>query len=285
VDDAALTIRLFTAADVAVADRLLQAAFHTPSSFQAALQRYLAIQPDGWLFATWAGAPAGMVGAIDYGPFAYIGLMAVHPAMQSRGIGRALMQHLLTWLDARGTPMALLDATEAGRPLYTTLGFREQDDACVFEQQTASHAARRAGRVRLLTPEALAAVVAFDHPIFGATREAVFRALLADFPERCFVVYNEAGQVSGYLCAQARRLGPWGARRLEDAEALLHVALSLSYAEAPQVIVPQMNRAAVPLLERYGFHLVRTTRHMRRGGTGLPGQRERLYCQVSLAIG
>jgi GNAT superfamily N-acetyltransferase len=285
VDNPAIAIRRFTVADVAVADSLLQAAFHTSASFQADLQRYLAIQPDGWLLATWAGVPAGMVGALDYGHFAYIGLMAVHPAMQSRGIGRVLMQHLLAWLDARGTPMALLDATEAGRPLYTTLGFREQDDACVFERQTQPHAARRADRVRLLHPEELAAVVAFDRPIFGAAREAVFRALLADFPKRFFVVDDEAGQVSGYLCAQARRLGPWGAWRPRDAEALLQVALSLAYTGAPQVIVPQMNRAAVSLLERYGFCLVRATRHMRRGGAGLPGQRVRLYGQVSFAIG
>ena len=75
------------------------------------------------------------------------------------------------------------------------------------------------------------------------------------------------------------------ARRPTDAEALLQAALALSYAGAPQVIVPQMNRAAVALLERYGFHLLRTTRHMRRGGVGLPGHRELLYGQVSFAIG
>jgi GNAT superfamily N-acetyltransferase len=285
VDHPALAMRRFTVADVAVADHLLQAAFRASASFQVDLQRYLVIQPDGWRLATWAGAPAGLVGAIDYGLFAYIGLMAVHPALQSRGIGRALMQHLLAWLDARGTLMALLDATEAGQPLYTAHGFREQDDACVFEEQTQPHAPRRVDRVPLLEPKDLAAVVAFDAPIFGAERGVVIRAYLADFPGRCFVVHDEAGQLSGYLCAQSRRLGPWAARRPEDAEALLQAALSLSYAGAPQVIVPRMNRAAGPLLERDGFRLVWATRHMRRGGAGLPGQRERLYGQASFAIG
>jgi hypothetical protein len=45
------------------------------------------------------------------------------------------------------------------------------------------------------------------------------------------------------------------------------------------------DRAALQLLERYGLHLVRATRHMRRGGAGIPGQRELLYGQVSVAIG
>jgi hypothetical protein len=196
------------------------------------------------------------------------------------------MQHLLNWLDMRGTPMALLDATEAGRPLYASLGFHEQDDACVFTQQYAARpAAPAVAQVQLLQPRELPAVVAFDRPIFGAERGAVLRALLTDFPERFFVVYDKVGEVSGYCCAQMRRLGPWVARRPTDAEALLQTALALSYAGVPQVIVPQMNRAAVALLERYGFHLLRTTRHMRRGGVELPGQRELLYGQVSFAIG
>ena len=281
-----VTIRSFTTADLEVADDLLKAAFRASDSFRVDLQRYLAIQPDGWFFATSSDAPAGMVGAIDYGRFAYIGLMAVHPTMQSRGFGRALMQHLLTWLDARGTSMALLDATEAGRPLYATFGFHEQDDACVFAQQHASRlAVCRTDQVQLLRFQELPAVVAFDRPIFGAERGAVLGALLTDFPERFFVVYDDTGQVSGYCCVQMRRLGPWAARWPTDAEALLQAALGLSYAGPPQVIVPQMNRAAVQLLERYGFHLVRATRHMRRGGSGLPGQRELLYGQVSFAIG
>jgi hypothetical protein len=98
--------------------------------------------------------------------------------------------------------------------------------------------------------------------------------LLADFSDRFFVVHGEAGEVSGYCCAQMRRLGPWVARRPTDADALLQAALALSYAGVPQVIVPQMNRAAVALPERYGFHRVWMTQSIRRGGVGLPGHRE-----------
>lgn len=230
-----IAIRSLTVADLEVADDVLKAAFRASDSFQADLQRYMTIQPDGWLCATCTGAPAGMVGAIDYSRFAYIGLMAVHPTLQGRGIGRTLLQHLLTWLDRRGTPMALLDATEAGRPLYASLGFHEQDDAWVFTQQYAAHSATpAAAQVQLLQPQELPAVVAFDRPIFGAERGAVLRALLTDFPERFFVVHDAAGEVSGYCCVQMRRLGPWVARQPTDAEALLHAALALSYAGVPQ---------------------------------------------------
>jgi GNAT superfamily N-acetyltransferase len=318
MSDRAISIRRLTATDFGVADGILREAFGTPDSFKADLQRCMALQEDGWFFATHAGSPAGMVGAVDYGNFAYVGLMAVHPALQSRGIGRALMLRLLAWLDARGTPVALLDATEAGRPLYASLGFVEQDQACVFAQQAESqhslsclwHTGQSFGeearaatprsvtargqpggfggtdRVRPVRLRDLPALVEFDTPIFGAAREAVFRALLtAEGSERFFLVHDGAGQLSGYLCAQSQRIGPWAARRPEDAEALIQVALSLPYAVVPRVLVPQANRAAAHLLERNGFHLVRAIRHMRRGGSRHPGRRELLYGQASFAIG
>jgi len=87
----------------------LRSAFGAPESHVADIRRYLALQPDGWLVAVAQGRPVGMVGAVDYGPFAWVGLMAVHAEAQQRGIGSALLQRLLTWLDARGTPMVLLN--------------------------------------------------------------------------------------------------------------------------------------------------------------------------------
>jgi hypothetical protein len=47
-----------------------------------------------------------------------------------------------------------------------------------------------------------------------------------------------------------------------------------------------MNSLGVGLLERSGFELLDGShRHMRRGGSGLPSQRELVYGQMSFAIG
>jgi len=70
-------IRPLTAIDIAGADGVLRDAFHTEHSFAARLRRYLAIQPDGWLAAEDDSLLVGMVGAIDYGSFAYVGMMGV----------------------------------------------------------------------------------------------------------------------------------------------------------------------------------------------------------------
>jgi GNAT superfamily N-acetyltransferase len=286
VNRSSVSICQLADADFDAADGILKAAFGFPESSKPDLRRYVALQPDGWFLATRAGFPIGMVGAVDYGRFAYIGLMAVHPAEQSRGVGRALLQYLLAWLDARGTPIALLDATDAGRSLYASLGFVEEDRACIYAlQELSSGAAGVPPLVRPLQPGDVPAIVDLDAHIFGAERGAVLREFIADYPGRFFVAHDEKGRLSGYLCAQSRRLGPWATPRREDAEKLLQAALTLPFTAGVNVLVPQVNRAASELLESFGFSMVRAIQHMRRGGTHCPGQRELLYGQASFAIG
>jgi ribosomal protein S18 acetylase RimI-like enzyme len=224
-------------------------------------------------------------GAVDYGPLAYIGMMSVHPQFQRRGIGQLLLDHVLAWLDGRGCPMVLLDASEAGAPLYQRRGFQEDARALMFLQDDCALPPQKAGRVRPLRQSDIPALVEFDAPLFGASRAAVFESYLTEAPERAFVAHDEAGQLTGYLIAQRRLLGPWAAATPEDAEALLAAALALPFDDAPAVIVPSTNKAATPLLMSYGFSPQRSLSHMRRGGAGAPGRRSLLYGQASFAIG
>src|SRR5262245_3409659 len=120
-DHGQITIRILSGEDVDIADAIMIPAYGVPRSRKRDLRRYLALQPDGWLLALLDGEPAGMGGAIDYGPFAYIGLMAVLPALQRRGIASAIMEQLLAWIAARGCPTVLLDASPAGERLYEKL--------------------------------------------------------------------------------------------------------------------------------------------------------------------
>ncbi|HEU5102471.1 MAG TPA: hypothetical protein VFU22_25785, partial [Roseiflexaceae bacterium] len=136
-----------------------------------------------------------------------------------------------------------------------------------------------------LQAEDIAALAAFDAPIFGAERPAVFTALLDEAPERAFIARDADGQISGYLFAQAQTLGPWAARSPAAAEALLATVLPLPFEGAPNALAPGPNADAAKLLMRYGFSPRRLLRRMRRGGDSHPGQRALLYGQASLAIG
>src|SRR5205814_1881338 len=79
------------------------------------------------------GKPVGAGGVVNYGPFSYLGLIAILPDQQRRGIGQALTQHLLTWLLRQQCPIALLEASPAGAPLYSKLGFQVDDTTLAFQ--------------------------------------------------------------------------------------------------------------------------------------------------------
>jgi ribosomal protein S18 acetylase RimI-like enzyme len=274
-----------TSADLDAAGAIVTAAFGSPYSRIDEVRRYLAFEPDGWLLATLDDTPVGTVGALDYGPYAYISLLAVHPSAQRRGIGLALMEHILAWLEARGCPMALLDATDFGAPLYRHLGFVEDDRTLVLGREGSPVRTRAPGRAYPVQPADLPALDRFDAPIFGAERGAVLASYLADAPERAFVTRDASGQITGYLFAQARALGPWVADTSADAEVLLAAALALPFAGGPEVVVPASNVAALSLLSRHGFRVTRSLPHMRRGGRRVPSRRTLIYGQASLAIG
>lgn len=280
-----LTIRPLRETNLDLLDRILITAFATANSYKKQLQRYTAIQPEGWFVAELDRTVVGMVGAMDYGEFAYIGLMAVHPTVQRRGIGRALMEKLLNWLDARGTNVAQLNATEAGAKLYALFDFVEDSQRLVFQRDRITHSPPSPSRVRTLCKDDLSVLAAFDAPIFGANRLSVFAAYLSELRDRAFVTYDEVGQITGYLFVQPAILGPWAASTPEAAEALLAMALQEPCDRVYRVLVPSTNRAAVNLLGRYGFIKQRELRHMRRGGNAAPGQLEKLYGLASFAIG
>jgi GNAT superfamily N-acetyltransferase len=286
-----LRIRALREADLDAADAIVRAAYDVRYSRRAELRRYLRLQPDGWLFALLDEQPAGVVGAMDYGPFASVGMMGVHPSMQRRGIARALLEHLLAWLDARGCPLAILDASEAGAPLYPQYGFADRGRAILLRHEaqamSAQHADVTPARADVAPVRAgeLPALAAFDAPIFGADRAAVLASYHADHPDRVLALRDGRRAIQGYIVVRHTQLGPWVARTPDVAAALLSAALALPFERPPTAIVPGEAHAALELLQGAGFVTQRALRHMWRGAHARPGRRDLLYAQASFALG
>jgi len=281
-----ISVHPFTEAELEAVDEIIKLAYEVQQSRKESLRRYPALQPGGAFVAKHDDIVIGFGGALDYGPFAYIGLMCVHPSMQKHGIGGLLLEQLLAWLDARGCPTALLDATPIGRPLYERYGFVEDDTTVVLRQTRAERLPRHlpAG-VSILSEEEVPALVAFDAPYFGAERGAMLASYRADDPQRVLVVHNANEQISGYLIAQPGTLGPWVASTTEDAERLLMHALTLAFESEPGVFVSAHNDDALQLLKRYGFNEQRTPSHMRKGKPVRRSRHTALYGQASLGFG
>lgn len=280
-----LNIRHLTVADIEAINPVHMAAYGTTSSFKSELELLLALQPDGWLIAEYDGVPVGMVGAVKYGTFAYIGLLGVHPAFQSRRIGRTLMERILAWLEEQSCSIAVLDATPAGVPLYTKLGFVEEEKSLLLRQDTPEHNLKTFDFVSELRVTDLAEIVAFDTPLFGCDRQTVLTTFFNTSPSSAYIVRNPAQQIVGYIFAQPQKFGPWAANTLEVAEALLSKALQLPFINAPRVLVPGSNSTAIELLKRYGFSEQRSLSHMYRGKSPVIRQRCKQYGMASFALG
>jgi predicted N-acetyltransferase YhbS len=288
-------VRTMREQDLETVDALLRAAFERPASFLDHVRLTRRLQPEGVFVAERDGQVVATVGAVDYGDLAYVGLMAVSPDMQSQGIGRMLMEHLLGWLRERNCPVVLLDATDRGAAMYESMRFVEDAAAYVYVLpegvRTHAHATAKGASTlstRRATAEDLDALVAFDAPRFGADRRKLLTTLLVDQRQPCLVAYDTAGQLQGYLFLRAV-LGPWVAETDEIADVLLTAAnaelAKQNSGAPPSVMVPRSNTLALELLKRHGFIEQRRLRHMRLGGACPPGRPVCLFGQSSFAHG
>ena len=57
------------------------------------------------------------------GPLPLVVNVYTEPAWRGTGIARALMEQVMAWATAEGFDRLILHASEAGRPLYVSLGF------------------------------------------------------------------------------------------------------------------------------------------------------------------
>ena len=94
-------------------------------------------------YVAWSGdVPMSAVSVTPAGTSAGIWSMATPPEHQGKGMGRALLTHVIDDYRRRGVERFFLIATEAGRPLYASLGFEVVADlsAWVLGHSTQVHA-------------------------------------------------------------------------------------------------------------------------------------------------
>src|SRR5262245_61088769 len=246
-----IEIRLAQSSDLPSASRVMQAAFQRTHSFEPVLRVQQRAQPDGLWLAFDGSDIVGSVGCIHYGPLAYIGLMAVHPDYQRRGLGRRMMDSLLAWLDARRCPTALLDATEAGSHLYFPLDFVDVASARLFDCEPEARRPAASGHFRISQPAIgdFESLARFDATHFGADRERLLRGLWRDKRDRWLVARDSSGQLAGHLLVGDPVLGPWVAESPAAAKALLLAAIELPMQNGrPTVLVPGGNAVCGDLL-------------------------------------
>lgn len=217
--------------------------------------------------------------------FATLGLVIVAPDRQGAGIGRRLMSGLLSAIGPRTT---LLNATDAGAPLYEKLGFRTT--GVIHQHQGADFRVPDAplppgGRIRVATAADLPAMTALDAAAVGFARPHVLAALLAIAEA---AVLEVDGSVTGFaicrLFGRGRVVGPIVAADADGAKALIAHWMQRHHGSFLRVDVPEPTGLG-PWLVATGLPAIAPALTMARGAPPVPGSDARLFGLINQALG
>src|SRR5688500_6106834 len=146
---------------------------------------------------------------ISYGSLGFAGSMVVAEGHRRRGIGAAILEAVLEFLeDERGCERLELFATESGRPLYARYGFALTDPSAMASVPRSTSLSTDPS-IQVDEARDTGALADYDAPRFGANRRRLL-AMMANDPDRPLLVASEEGEIRGYawLRSDGPRLGP-----------------------------------------------------------------------------
>lgn len=250
-------LRKMTAGDIPGAVALIQAVGWANSA--ADIERLLHWSPEGCFCCE--ELDRGIVGTVTttaYGTdLAWIGMMIVAPDRQHQGIGGQLMRAALDHLITNEVARIMLDASEAGRPLYERMGFRKVCKIERWEGRASTYLGQRARRMR---PDELDAVIAMDATMFGVAREHILRRFYEEFPKLAWIDETQ-GRIEGFLLGHrlpnSLHLGPWMSWSSASAERLLRTAFEQLQGEHITMNISDQNGRGLLIARNHNLKRIR----------------------------
>jgi GNAT superfamily N-acetyltransferase len=275
-----LDIRPFADADVPLGMRLKQRAGW--NQLEGDWRRMVAMQPDGCFVAEHDGTAAGTVMTYTFGDVAWVAMMLVEESLRGRGIGRALMEHALAFLDGQHVRTVRLDATPMGQPLYEKLGFVA--DYSLTRYAGATSGGREVAGVATAGDGQFDAICVLDRRTTGTDRRKLLARLCSE--RRAEVVVHD-GRLEGFLLhrpgSHAVQIGPCIAAA--GAGPLLLSDAFRRHAGRPVYIdVPISHEAATALVCQQGLAAQRHLLRMYRGAR-ISEQADMLWCSSGPELG
>ena len=236
------------------------------------VERCWSLEPYGCFVAEFDGDLVGHVFSVLFGEIGWIGLLIVSPEKRGIGVGAALMETAINYLENKGARTIKLEAVAEAAPLYRRLGFTDVFDSLRFQGMPipSGKKPRKIETVSAIDEADIDEIAEFDAQYFGANRLSVLKRLWSDFHQHCFYA-KENQRTSGYIMARETLnglwLGPWICIDSQAAELLFSKLLEAIEKETKDLRLgfPAVNTNATKLVEKHGFHLVGKSIHMIRG--------------------
>jgi GNAT superfamily N-acetyltransferase len=259
-----MRIRRLLASDIAFGQQL-RTENHW-NQLDADWQRQLYLESEGCFLAEVDGQPVATACACIFGDVGWISMVFVDRLHRGRGIGTAMLRHVLRYLDERGTESIRLDATPLGQPLYEKLGFVGEITLSRFAgvMPTLSDAVPS---IEPLAEGDLPAVFELDESVTQTRREKLLRHLYEAHPDN-WREYTVGGRLDGYCFARpganAWQIGPIQGSPEAGRRLLLNAARR--FAGRPVYLdLPTDHAEAVALAQSLGLTEQRKFLRMGRG--------------------
>jgi len=238
---------------------------------------------DDRIVGTGVGTGNGRVG--------WIGTIWVASDQRRRGLGRALTEAVISALHDAGVRTLVLVASEAGGPLYESMGFVVQSWYEIWEadglpdtpEPESATGATSAKLVRAFGPVDLPPIAALDAEATGEDRFAILEAFASPISSR--VAVADDGRITGFVVR-----APWGggATIAEDADTAMTILAARRRAAGPdgrvRVGILGENEIGNARFEAAGLRRIWSAPRMVRGEP-LRWRPDRIWGQFNHAIG
>jgi GNAT superfamily N-acetyltransferase len=252
-------------------------------------KRFLAMEPQGCFLAEVDGMPVGTVTTLRYGSqVAWIGMVLVHPDHRCRGIGRALLNHGIGWLQQHGVHCIKLDATPAGKQVYEGMGFKDEWTLVRWEHAGPTLAKPINACLRPWRTSDAQLVGLLDTAAFGVSRQTLLE-VLAGQSRRAFILESALGPAAGYGFvrpgSRATYLGPIVATSAQAGLQLVEALLAGSAGEKVFWDILDANTAAVIWARQQGFTQQRMLTRMYLGQNSAPSDPRQQFALAGPEVG
>ncbi|MFA5364248.1 MAG: GNAT family N-acetyltransferase [Candidatus Bathyarchaeia archaeon] len=239
--------------------------------------------PKGFYAAKINNEIVGTLSIVKYTKdYAFVGFLIVRPDMRGKGIGTTLFNFLE---ESCKSFNAGLDGVLGMQTKYELLGFR-------LAHKNYRYSGVANGKLSNLcmpiSKKDFNKIVAYDAKCFSTTRLEFLSYWLFQKDGHSFMVQNkDTDEICGYgvirKCFKGHKIGPLFAGTQEIATAILESLMSTVNGEAVFLDVPEPNRSAVELAQRYGMQPVFATVRMYTRLLQLP--LENIYGLTSFELG